>query len=345
MEARTIRRYSESCAVPFWARSGHGQTFWGHLLPSTAPRVSRHRSFVPREIELADGERLLAYTSEGTSGVRVHLFHGLTGDVDADYIRRTAAALRRRGHSVWAVNHRGCGAGRGLAWRPYHSGSSDDIADVVHESRRESPELLHFVIGFSLSGNAALLLAAQEDSRGPDGIVSVNPPVDIARASETIHRGWNRLYERRFVLRLRQEIHRRVRAGKTRQAYRIPLDASLRTFDDLFTAPEAGFLDGADYYRKCSSLGILKDVCVPTVILTAADDPFVEPEVYRDAELSDRILLHIEPHGGHVGYLARRRRGLGWGHWLDGALGHYVKELLWQLGHVRAAPRGDGPDP
>jgi predicted alpha/beta-fold hydrolase len=280
---------------------------------------------VPREIDLRDSERLLAYAAEGASGVRVLLFHGLTGDADADYMRRTAAVLRRAGHGVWAVNHRGCGAGRGLAWRPYHSGCFADIADVVVESRRVSPELIHLVIGFSMSGNAALLLAAREDEARPHGILSVNPPVDLARSSALIHQGWNRLYERRFLLRLRREIHRRVRAGRTKRPYRIPLGASMCAFDDLFTAPEVGFLDGADYYAKCSSLGRLKDVGVPTVIVTAADDPFVDPVAYRDAELSSSVLLHIEASGGHVGYLTHS--GFGWRRWLDGALTHYVDEL------------------
>ncbi len=325
-----MRHYEAPCEPPPWVVGGHGQTLWGHLLPSRAPRISGGRGYAPREIQLDDGERLLAHTSEGRSGVCVYLFHGLSGDADSDYIRRTAAALRARGHGVWAVNHRGCGAGAGLAWRPYHSGSYFDLAAVVRDGRRMAPDLTHVIVGFSLSGNAGLLLAAKEEAGRPDALVSINPPIDLATSSRLIHTGLSRLYERRFLWRLRRAIHRRVRDGKTKHAYHIPFLASLCELDDLFTAPEAGFEDGADYYQRCSSQAHLKHVHIPTVIITAADDPFVHPEAFERVEISNLVHLHLEPHGGHVGYLAQK--GLGWQRWLDGAIVHYVNELTGSIG-------------
>ena len=318
--------YTIPCEPPVWAAGGHGQTIWGHMLPTRAPRLTRSADFLRQEIDTDDGERLVVRAAEGTSGVRVYLFHGLSGDADADYMRRAAAALRREGHGVWGVNHRGCGEGEGLAFRPYHSGSWFDLAAVVRAGRRDAPELLHVVVGFSLSGNAGLLLAAREDEGCPDRLLAINPPIDLAGSSALIHRGWNRLYERRFLWRLRRAIHRRVRLGKTKHAYRIPLGTSLGELDDLFTAPECGFENGADYHAKCSSGPHLARVAIPTVILTAADDPFVRPDIFARARCSKRVHLHIEPHGGHVGYVGRA--SVGWRRWLDGAIVHYVSALV-----------------
>jgi len=67
-------------------------------------------------------------------------------------------------------------------------------------------------------------------------------------------------------------------------------------------------------------------VTIPAVIVSAADDPFVDAGVYREATLPGQLLLHLEPVGGHIGYVARN--GLGWRHWLDGALVHYAAELV-----------------
>ena len=320
-----ITRYPLPCRPPRWAAGGHLQTLWGHLLPARAPRPSASPDYRRREVELSDGERLVVHEAAGTSGVRVYLFHGLSGDADADYVRCAARALRGARHAVTAVNHRGCGAGRGLAWRPYHSGSWEDMGAVVQAGRHDSPGLLHVVIGFSLSANAGLLLAARGGDARPDALIAVNPPADLATSSSLIHRGLNRLYELRFLWRLRREVHRRVQAGKTRRAYRIPRLASLCEFDDLFTAPEVGFADGADYYATCSSGPWLGAIELPTVVLTAADDPFVPPGAVRGVEGSSRAWLHVEPSGGHVGYVMRK--GWGWGRWLDGALVHYVGEL------------------
>jgi len=319
------RRYEVPCEPPPWARGGHAQTLLGHLLPSPGEPPARIPTARRVEVALADGDRLVAYALPGTSGVRVHLFHGLSGDVDADYMRRTAAVLQERGHEVWLVNHRGCGAGRGLAAGTYHSGVSADMQAVLAASRAEAPDRVHLVVGFSLSGNVALLLAAQGLEPLPDGLVAVNPPVDLAGASVAIGQGLNRLYELRFLWRLRGAVRQRERDGLVRERIRVPALASLMEFDDLYTAPRSGFADGQDYYRRCSSLPRLGAITTPAVIVTAGDDPFVDPGVYRSAELPAPVLLHVEPAGGHIGYLARD--GLGFRHWLDGALAHYVGEL------------------
>ncbi len=323
-----IRRYDVPCVPPPWARGGHAQTFLGHVLPSPGPRVQALDGALRIEIDLKDGDRLVGYALAPVvepSGVRVHLMHGLSGDVDAEYMRRTAVRLLAEGHQVWTVNHRGCGAGEGLAAQPYHSGKTEDLAAVLAARVAESPGLVHLVVGFSLSGNLALLHAARRIEPQPHGIVAVNPPVDLERASVAIGRGLSRLYELRFMHRLRRALRQRERAGLVANHTRIPLGASLIEFDDLFTAPECGFASGLDYYRRCSSLPHLKEVDTPAVILTAADDPFVDPVVYRDTPRSDSVFLHVEETGGHVGYLARR--GLGFSRWLDGALVHYVGEL------------------
>src|SRR5204863_9481556 len=103
-----------------------------------------------------------------------------------------------------------------LAARPYHSGSSADLAAVLTASHNEAPELVHLALGFSLSGNALLLMAAEQRAPWLSGLVSVNPPVDLARAALHIHRGLCRIYELRFVWRLRRALAERERDGLAR---------------------------------------------------------------------------------------------------------------------------------
>ena len=320
-----VARYPIPCRPPGWARSGHAQTVWASLLPARGEHPSRRRDAERREIALEDGDRLVVHALAGTSGVRVHLFHGLASDADSETMRGAAAVLTARGHSVWAANHRGCGAGRGLAARPYHSGSSADLAAVLAASRAEAPELAHLALGFSLSGNALLLMAAEHRAPWLCGFVAVNPPVDLARAARDVHRGACRLYELDFVRRLRRAVRERERDGLARRRYRIPRAASLREFDELYTAPEGGFADAEDYYARCSAGPRLSEIATPGVILTAADDPFVDAKAYAAFALPSNVLLHVEPRGGHVGYL--ERVGLGARRWLAGALVHYVEAL------------------
>ena len=96
----SVPRYPRACRPPAWARGGHAQTLWAYLLPVRGAPLSRHPGAERHEIALGDGDRLVVHALAGTSGVRVHLFHGLSGDADSDYVRRTAAVLAARGHSV-----------------------------------------------------------------------------------------------------------------------------------------------------------------------------------------------------------------------------------------------------
>ena len=314
------------CVPPFWVRSGHAQTLLGHVLPSSGDRIQAGESgWDAFKVPLEDGEALRAYRHSGQTGVRVHLLHGLSGDVNSDYMRRTASALVDAGHEVWAINHRGCGTGRGLARQPYHSGKIEDLRDVLRLSRKLDGAGHHLVIGFSLSGNLALLYAARTEKPELDGLIAVNPPVDLELASRAIGKGFNRVYELRFLHRLLREVRRRRAEGGLRQAGRISRWGSLMEFDDRITVPTSGFRDGADYYAQCSSLPWLDKVHVPGVILTSADDPFVPPASFGTWQGSRFLRFHLEAAGGHVGYVDR-----GWREgrrWLDAALLDYVSEL------------------
>lgn len=319
-------RFTSRCLPPVWARGGHAQTVLGHLLPSEGGKIdARSPGWTPVEIPLEDGEKLRVYRHAGTTGVRVHMLHGLSGDVNSDYMRRTAGALLAAGHEVWAVNHRGCGTGQGLAQKPYHSGKIEDLQSVLASSRSLGGAERYLVIGFSLSGNLALLHAAREPESAADGLIAVNPPVDLDLASRLIGRGLNRIYELRFLHRLSAEVRRRKQRGGLKEAASVSRWSSLMEFDDRVTAPTSGFTDGADYYARCSSRKVLDDVQRPGVILSSEDDPFVPVSSYDGWTGSSSLRLHIEKHGGHVGYLDES--WMSGARWLDEALLHYVSKL------------------
>jgi predicted alpha/beta-fold hydrolase len=69
-------------------------------------------------------------------------------------------------------------------------------------------------------------------------------------------------------------------------------------------------------------------ITVPTLVLTARDDPFIAVEPFEEAkkQVGPHVTIHIVPHGGHIGFL-------GW----DGAGGVRWAErrmVDWVLGHT-----------
>jgi hypothetical protein len=89
---------------------------------------------------------------------------------------------------------------------------------------------------------------------------------------------------------------------------------SFRQFDDRYTAPLNGFADAATYWRRCSSRPVLGAVQVPTLMISAADDPFLPAACYPHAEAATNpaLTLEVPRYGGHVGFMAINRLGTYW---------------------------------
>jgi hypothetical protein len=310
-----LPRPALACLPPFWARGAHLQTLAAQYCPSRTPPLP----WEDLRLDLGDGDALALRVLPGTSGVAVHLFHGLGGSVEGHYMRRAAALCHARGHAVLAANHRGAGQGEGLARGTYHSGATGDMAAVLQLGRGLFPGQLQVAVGFSISANILLLLEGRDRHLAlPDRAIAVNPPADLEACSRRLCRGFNRAYDQYFVRRLRREVRDRPGGGNLG---RVP---TLRAFDEAFTAPRAGFRDRDDYYARCSCGPHLEGIQVPTVILSATDDPFAPAGDIGKFPLSPAIHFHEEATGGHMGYMTRNLPGH---RWLDYALDHYLKVL------------------
>ena len=79
-------------------------------------------------------------------------------------------------------------------------------------------------------------------------------------------------------------------------------------FDDVFTGPVHGFAGADDYYARSSSIRFLSKIRVPTLLLSAVDDPFLPPvvldRVREVASSNAKLELEFTPRGGHVGWVA-----------------------------------------
>ncbi len=238
----------------------------------------------------------------------VVLIHGLCGSSRSPYIVRIARKLYRRGLRAVRVNLRGCGAGRGLAREPYHSGRSDDARAVLEHLRRGCPHSPTTLAGFSLGGNIALKLAGEMgEAAGAlmDRVIAVCPPADLLASCLRLADGANRLYDQFFVWLLRRDLARRQRKFPDERRFRLPPRLSLMEFDDVYTAPRCGFQSGLDYYRKSSALPLLAGIRVPCRILYSTDDPIVDNRVLERAALAPTVQCFRTSGGGHLGFLGR----------------------------------------
>jgi predicted alpha/beta-fold hydrolase len=75
-------------------------------------------------------------------------------------------------------------------------------------------------------------------------------------------------------------------------------------FDRRFTAPFHGFESVQEYWNSSSSLRFLPTISIPTLALSALDDPFLSPSCYPHELARTHQSIHLETprHGGHVGF-------------------------------------------
>ena len=82
--------------------------------------------------------------------------------------------------------------------------------------------------------------------------------------------------------------------------------ASLRDFDDRVTAYYCGFAGASDYYARSAAANVIDRVAVPTLILNAANDPFIRilPQTRSKIEANANINFVETEDGGHCSFLA-----------------------------------------
>jgi uncharacterized protein len=311
----------EPCIPPRWAKDGHRQTITGYLLPSPKVTFKGEEFLIPLE----DGDQLTGTLHRGPSPFVILLFHGLNGSEDSNYMNRTTLLAREMGHSVVLVNHRGCGRGRGLARKPYHSGRGEDLSAAVAFVRELLPAKKQIAIGFSLSANALLLLlAGVRGVHKPDFAMAINGPVDLRACSDELKKGFNRFYDYRFVQDIKKDIYYKQRTGLIDTHHKIHRSYYLEDLDMIYTAPQGGFKSADHYYEVCSAAPHFHKIETPTFILSAKDDPFILWQPYLKASENPHIQLHLENSGGHLGYLSTNLPGkwgrFGFQRWMDYAI-------------------------
>ena len=86
------------------------------------------------------------------------------------------------------------------------------------------------------------------------GVCGVSTPLDLAACARRIAEPDNRIYEKRFVRRMRD-----ASAAPPADTSSANSQGCARVFelDDRFTAPSFGFGNAANYYRTQSSIGYL----------------------------------------------------------------------------------------
>ena len=297
-------------------QNGHAQT----LAAFAWPRRRRFRSVNDEErlFQVAEDAQVLAHCRwqpNPREHLTVVIWHGIEGSSASTYMLSTAHKVFAAGFNVIRMNLRSCGDTDHLTPTIYHGGLSEDLRVVVDKLIRSEEVSRLVVVGFSLGGNQVLKLAGEYREQAPPqvlGVCAVSPSVDLSASADLIMKRSNWLYHQDFVRRLKNRV--RTKQKLYPELYDISgLDVvrTIKEFDDRFTSRAHGFADADDYYQRASSLRVIDQIRIPTLIIHGQDDPFIPFAPLRDpAVVNNPYILLIDPkQGGHVAFVQSERKG------------------------------------
>ncbi|MDF1552970.1 MAG: hydrolase [Deferrisomatales bacterium] len=294
----------------WWLPGPHLQTCW----PALARRVPR-LALTSERLELPDGDVLdLAWTGRpkpASTAPLVVVLHGLEGSAASPYAAGLLSALAQRGWTGVLMHFRGCGGTPNRLARSYHAGETGDAAWLLEQLAQRHPAAPLAAVGFSLGGNVLLKLLGETGADAPvRAAVAVCPPLPLAACAARLERGLSRIYQRYLVTQLKSSLRTKQAAVALHSRLRLPAAGladlhTLRAYDEAVTAPLHGFAGAAEYYARCSALPWLRDIAVPVLVVQAADDPFMGPEVLPGSgDLSPWVRSEVSTRGGHVGFIS-----------------------------------------
>ncbi len=312
---------------------GHTQTLYAWARPRHFPDLPAPSA---RYFDVAADARVLAHCHWHERAVEhptLLLLHGLEGSSLAHYMGGISNKAWAAGWNIVRLNQRNCGRTEHLSRGLYHSGLTHDPLFVVRELIERDGIGAVAIAGYSLGGNLSLKLAGELGASAPSqlkAVCAVSPTMDLALCVQALERRSNYPYQWNFVRNLKGRMRRKAAAFPG--AFDLsPLGRiwTVRQFDEAYTAPHHGFVDAADYYHRASALRVLDRIQVPTLILTAADDPFVPVAPFHHPSVTGNpnVTVSITPHGGHCAYLEHAAPGYD-GYWAERELLRFAQVHL-----------------
>lgn len=290
--------------------TGDLQTLANRLWPPS-PRLdamSSERLRLP--MDDGSGDTLLAMLDrprlDGGGAVLI-LIHGLTGSEASPYMLTTARHFLSLGHPVLRLNLRAAGPSRAVCGDIYYAGRSQDFRAVLRLLPAGLTARGLVAVGFSLGGNMLLKYLGEEGAAAPlRAAVTVCAPIDLSLTCRHMLRSRNRLYQRYIIGQMKREATGAGARLTDDERAAILGSANVWEYDDRFIAPRHGFAGAEDYYERNKALAFMPAVGVPTLVIAAADDPWIPVSIYRsfDWSANPSLVPLLAAGGGHVGFHA-----------------------------------------
>ncbi len=299
---------------PFWQFGGHLQT----VVPGLVRRV-QGIDYQRERIGTPDGDFLdLDWLKTDGNRKLVVVTHGLEGNSHASFVRGTAKLFWQNGWDALAWNCRSCSGEMNRKFRMYHHGDTEDIGTVVHHALRNQQYEKVVLVGYSMGANISMKYLGTQGEAIPEQVKAAavfSAPCDIRAGADVLDRWDNALYKYRFMYALFNKLKQKA------AQYPGKLDLSKfrkvrrwRDFDEYFSAPISGFASAAEFHQQASAKNFLEGIRVPTLLVSAQNDPILSPECFPIEIARAHPFFHFEltKGGGHCGFQTAAEKEFSW---------------------------------
>ncbi len=285
-------------------RNAHFSTIYPALFRKIEIRYTRKR-IITADTDFFDVDYI-----DASSHHYLILLHGLEGSSNSAYIKGMASYFNQLNVTVCALNFRSCSGVMNRLPGSYHSGFTEDLRLFLNQLITSDPDANIYLCGFSLGGNVLLKYLGEEGlSIHPQikSAVAVSVPANLKSSAEVLSKWYNKVYMQRFLKSLIGKM--KMKSSMFPHIIKVEGIDSITDFyefDERYTAPLHGFEGALDYWNKCSSINYLDKIKIPTLFLSAENDPFLHPDCFPDVSDFNNPFLHVEypRQGGHVGFLS-----------------------------------------
>lgn len=288
---------------------------------------------------MGDGDTLLATLHRPgapTAKPLAILIHGLTGSADSNYVIDSAAHLLTLGHAVLRLNLRGAGPSRALCKGQYYAGRSQDLRELLRLLPDELTANGIIGIGYSLGGAMLLKYLGEEGTASRlMAAASVSAPIDLSVTCAHMQRLRNWVYHAHILANMKTEATGLGAEVSAAERAAILRSRSVWDYDEFFIGPRHGFAGAEDYYEKNKPLRFIDGIRVPTLLISAADDPWIPVATYASVDWRGNPALTplLPSGGGHVGFFAASDAV----RWHDRAIERFLAAQNFALASSRAA--------
>lgn len=292
-------------AAPEWLRTKHRQSSFASLHRRVPPLLlERERWDTP------DDDFLDVYFHTPSPGAPlVLLLHGLEDNAETTYVRGFMQAIAAAGWNSVLLEFRSCGGELNHAPRLYHMGETTDLDFVVRRLAGQYAETPLYLLGFSLGANVVLKWLGEQRENLPENLraaAGLCAPFDPTIGAANIHRQLGGLYMKAFLNSLiPKALAKEAQFPGSLDVEAVRACKHFWDFDTHVTARLHGFEDADDYWRKVGCHQFLRDIRLPTLLLSASDDPFNPAETLPREVAEESPWLHplFPEEGGHLGFV------------------------------------------